>query len=76
MKDLSKMEKAEIIEYLAGKRVVVVNSISGSEEEVVIRSDTKEEPLLVGRVMRCLSPSGWRYINIDNIITVGRKKIA
>lgn len=76
MKDLSKLEPEEIIDYLAGKRVVVVNSISGSEEEVIIRSDSRKKPTLTGRVLACLSPSGWRYINIDNIVTVGRKKIA
>lgn len=76
MKNLSDMPEDEIIEYLAGKRVTVVNSISGTEEEIIIRSDSKKKPQVTNRVMFCLSPCGWRYINVDNIISVGRKKIA
>lgn len=76
MKDLSKMTDDEIIEYLSGKRIVVINGISGSEEEMIVRSDAKQKPTIMGPVMRFLSPNGWRFINLTNIKTVGRKKIA
>lgn len=76
MKDLGKLSDDEIVEYLTGKRVTVVNSISQSEEEVAIRSDARVAPQLEGGVLKFLSPSGWRFISIANIKSVSRKKVA
>lgn len=76
MKDLSKLTDEEIIEYLKGKRIVVVNEAIQHEEEIIVRSDSKVEPQISGRVIKFLSPSGWRFINLNQIKTVGRKKVA
>lgn len=76
MKDLSKLTDEEIIEYLKGKRIVVVNEAIQHEEEIIVRSDSKVEPQIAGGVIKFLSPSGWRFINLNHITTVGRKKVA
>ncbi|ABF57531.1 gp81 [Corynebacterium phage P1201] len=76
MKDLSKLTDEEIIEYLKGKRIVVVNEAIQHEEEIIVRSDSKVEPQISGGVIKFLSPSGWRFINLNQIKTVGRKKVA
>lgn len=76
MKDLSKLTDEEIIEYLKGKRIVVVNEAIQHEEEIIVRSDSKVEPQISGGVIKFLSPSGWRFINLNHIKTVGRKKVA
>lgn len=76
MKDLSNLTDEEIIEYLKGKRIVVVNEAIKHEEEIIVRSDSKVEPQISGGVIKFLSPSGWRFINLNQIKTVGRKKVA
>lgn len=76
MKDLSKLTDEETIDYLKGKRIVVVNSESEHEEEIIVRSDSKIEPQISGGIIKFLSPSGWRFIKLNQIKTVGRKKVA
>lgn len=75
MKDLSKLNEEETVDYLTGKRITFTNTISGRPEEVEIRSDTKK-PQLRNGVIEFLSLVGHRYVNVENITSVSRRKVA
>ena len=76
MKKLDSFSCNELIDYLTGKKIKVRSSISGSEEEVIVRKIvdffySKDSPELT---MKFLSPSGFRWTHLSKITSVGRKK--
>ena len=76
MKNLESLSCNDLIDYLSGKKIKIRSSISGSEEEVIVRkildffySDGSAE-----LTMKFLSPSGFRWTHLSKITSVGRKK--
>lgn len=76
MKNLDNLSCNELIDYLSGKKIKIRSSISGSEEEIIVRkvldffySDESTE-----LTMKFLSPSGFRWTHLSKITSVGRKK--
>ena len=76
MKNLDNLSCNELINYLTGKKIKVRSSISGSEEEVIVRKivDFFYSKNSSELTMKFLSPSGFRWTHLSKITSVGRKK--
>lgn len=76
MKKLDSLSCNELIDYVTGKKIKIRSSISGAEEEVIVRKvvDFFYSEGSTELTMKYLSPSGFRWTHLSKITSVGRKK--
>lgn len=63
-----------MIDEIKGRKITILNSISGRCEEIVVRKDAKNYPKVLrdGSIM-VLTPHGFRVICEDQIVKVSCK---
>lgn len=68
----------EVVDKLLGREVEFVMELSNRESSVIVRSDAKISPEIEhnhrGRTMKFISPEGYRWVQVENILRIGRKK--
>lgn len=79
MKDLSKLDNDSVLEYLEGKRITWISRISEREDSAIVLPTKGGLPEMKedkdgGRAIHFLAPEGHRWVLIDRIKSVSRKK--
>lgn len=76
-KPLAEMSDDEVLEALTGRRITFVGYLSGRETTAIV-SKGREFPTISGndrgRFIHFIGPEGHRYVQVEKIVKVSRKK--
>lgn len=68
--DMSKMDAAEVIDHLAGRRIYWANSISGVEESAIVPEASVHTKVETKRAITFTTDEGFRSVALDKILKV------
>lgn len=72
--NLEEKTEEEITELITGKKITFIRKIATAEETVHVRSSVSVYTEGSGeRCVRFVSPEGWRFIGLADIIKIGKK---
>lgn len=74
MKDLSALTDEEVVEAIVGRKITFVRELAQSEDTSFVRSKAEVYNGTNGeRCVRYVSPEGWRFIRVSDIVRISRK---